>query len=404
MNIVIQKFGGTSMATEENRNKVAEKIIKKNNENYNIVVVVSAIGRAGNPYATDSLLQLVDKKTLGKREMDLLLSCGEIISAVVLSNVLNKKGIKTKVFTGYQAGIITDNNFGNAEITKINPINIIETLKKNKIAIVAGFQGMTPEAEITTLGRGGSDITAIALGKALDCNYVEIYTDVDGIMTADPNIVPTAKVLETMCYSEVYQLAEDGAKVIHPKAIEIAQQSNVPVRIKNTFSDNTGTTIEEPSVSYYNNRKELFSDKIITAITYKKGRVQVNIKTTNKDDNTEKLMEKITKEKISIDLINFFVDKKVFTINKEDLSKLTKILDEEKYKYEIIENCCKLSAIGYKMQGVPGVMAKIVSALSREKIEILQSSDSHNTIWCLIYEKDLNRAVRALHKEFKMDE
>src|SRR5699024_8876213 len=275
MNIVVQKFGGTSLANDENREKVVEKIIEKYNKNYNIIVVVSAIGRAGNPYATDSLLDLVDKTFLDNREIDLLLSCGETISAVVLSNLLNKKGLKSKVFTGYQAGITTDENFGDAEITKIEPTKLIETLNKNEIAIVTGFQGMTTDKEITTLGRGGSDISAIALGKALSCESVEIYTDVDGVMTADPNIVPTAKVLETMCYSEVYQLAEDGAKVIHPKAIEIAQQYNVPVKIKNTFSNSSGTTIEEPDINYYNSRKKLYGNKIITAITYKKGRVQV---------------------------------------------------------------------------------------------------------------------------------
>lgn len=402
MNIVVQKFGGTSLSNEKNRIKVAEKIIEKYNENYGVVVVVSAIGRAGNPYATDSLLGLIKQINLEKREIDLLMSCGETISAVVLANVLNGKGVKTKVFTGYQAGITTNANFGNAEIISIKPDNLINTIKEEKIAIVTGFQGMTSEGDITTLGRGGSDISAIALGKALNSEYVEIYTDVDGIMTADPNIVPSAKVLDTMCYSEVYQLAEDGAKVIHPKAIEIAQQSNIPVKIKNTFSDSSGTSIEEPNIQYYNNRKELFNEKIITAITYKKGRVQVKIK-TNINDHTDNLMEEITKNNISIDLINFFVDKKVFTIDEEDLSTLLKILDEGKYDYEIVKNCCKLSAIGYKMQGVPGVMAKIVGALSKENIEILQSSDSHNTIWCLIHEKDLDKAVRALHRDFGLD-
>ncbi|HLR36253.1 MAG TPA: aspartate kinase [Tissierellales bacterium] len=402
MNIVVQKFGGTSLANDENREKVVEKIIEKYNKNYNIIVVVSAIGRAGNPYATDSLLDLVDKTFLDNREIDLLLSCGETISAVVLSNLLNKKGLKSKVFTGYQAGITTDENFGDAGITKIEPTKLIETLNKNEIAIITGFQGMTIDGEITTLGRGGSDISAIALGKALDCESVEIYTDVDGVMTADPNIVPTAKVLETMCYSEVYQLAEDGAKVIHPKAVEIAQQYNVPVKIKNTFSNSSGTTIEEPNINYYNNRKELYGNKIITAITYKKGRVQVNIK-TDTEDHTEKLMEKVTEYNISIDLINFFLDKKVFTIDKKDLTKLVKILDSEDYEYEIVEDCCKLSAIGYKMQGLPGVMARIVSALSKENIKILQSSDSHNTIWCLVREKDLNKAIKVLHKVFELD-
>lgn len=402
MNTIIQKYGGTSVATKESRKQVVTKIVEKHNENYNVVVVVSAIGRKGNPYSTDSLIDLINKNFISSRELDMILSCGEIISAVVLANALSKEGYKSIVYTGYQAGIKTTKNFGKAEIIKIEPDKINDSLNKGYIVIVAGFQGATEDGEITTLGRGGSDITAIALGKALNSKLVEIYSDVDGIMTADPNIVPDARSLESMGYSEVYQLAEDGAKVIHPKAVELAQKYNIPIKIKNTFSNKQGTTIESTETLILNGKKDFKNEKIITAITYKKGRVQVIIRIDEKSDDTEKLMEELTFHNISIDLINFFIDKKVFTINEEDLNIVEKILVKGDYNYELIKNCCKLSAIGYKMQGIPGVMGRIVKSLSRENIRILQTSDSHNTIWCLIKEKDTNKALTALHKEFKL--
>lgn len=399
--IIVQKFGGTSLSNDQNREKVAEKIIEKYNDSYDVVVVVSAIGRKGNPYSTDSLLDLVNKKLISKREMDLLISCGEVISAVVLSNLLMKKGLNSIVLTGYQAGIITDNYFGDAEIIEVEPSNIINNLRKNKVVIVTGFQGSTKEGEITTLGRGGSDISAVALAKALNCDSVEIYTDVDGIMTADPNIVPNAKVLEKMCYPEVYQLAEDGAKIIHPRAVEIAQQSNIKILIKNTFSESKGTIIKGRNLELYKKASNDFNDKIITAITYKKNRVQIILYNTK---NSDMLIEQLAKNNISIDLINFFMDKKIFTIDGEDKEKIINILNNNNCKYKLVEDCCKLSAIGYKMRGVPGVMARIVKALSSENIDILQSSDSHNTIWCLVKEEDVEKAVRALHKEFRLYE
>ena len=404
MKIIVQKFGGTSVSSKESRDKVAEKIIERYNEGYKVVVVVSAIGRKGDPYSTDTLLEMINPKLMPPKEIDLLLSCGEIISSVVLANHILERGYKVSVLTGYQAGIETDNNFGNAEIINVDSTNILKNLNDDKITIVAGFQGANKSGEITTLGRGGSDISAIAIGKAHNCNHVEIFTEVDGVMTADPNIVTDAKVLSNMSYSEVYQLAEDGAKVIHPKAIEIAQQANIPLIIKNTYSDSKGTSIKEADVNFINNRKQLSNEKVITSITYKKNRVQVIISLDDNEYNMDNLMEEITLNDISLDLITFLVDKKIFTIDSDDKEKLINILEKENLKYKILENCCKISAIGYKMRGIPGVMARIVKALSKENIKILQTSDSHNTIWCLIKEEDTNKALKALHDEFKLYE
>lgn len=398
MRIAVQKFGGTSVANDKNREKVTEKIIKQYESGYSVVVVVSAIGRKGDPYATDTLLGLVDKDKIRNRELDLLVSCGEIISGIVLSNVLNRKGYETIVLTGYQAGIITDNNFGDANILRVNPERILENLEKNKIVIVTGFQGATVNGEVTTIGRGGSDTSAVLLGEALNCQYVEIFTDVDGIMTADPRIVPDASLLETMSYSEVFQLAEDGAKVIHPRAVEIAERSHIKIIIKNTLNECVGTLIHDKDGSnFYKDR-----GSIINAITYKRNRAQVIIEGSFDNNSTEKLMESITKNNISIDLINFFIDKKVFTVDEKDVKLIKDILEIEKYKYRIIKDCCKLSIIGNRMQGIPGVMARIVKTLSQEEIEILQTSDSHTTIWCLIKDKDLKAAVNLLHQEFNL--
>ena len=404
MKTIVQKFGGTSVSSKEGRDKVSDKIIEKYNEGYKMVVVVSAMGRKGDPYATDTLLGMINPKAISNREIDLLISCGEIISAVILANHLYERGYKVTVLTGYQAGILTNDNFGNAEIVNVDSKNISNYLSEDNIVIVACFQGSTEYGEITTLGRGGSDISAVAIGNAIGCNRVEIFTDVDGIMTADPNIVSNAKVLNKMCYSEVYQLAEDGAKVIHPRAVEMAQQYNIPLVIKNTYSNSEGTSIEETNVNFFNNRKELFNEKLITAITYKKGRIQVIISLNNDEYKISKLMEEISLNHISLDLINFLVEKKIFTIDIEDKDKLIAILKKENLEYEIVENCCKISAIGYKMRGIPGVMSRIVKALSRENIKILQTSDSHNTIWCLIKEEDADKALTALHQEFKLYE
>lgn len=404
MKTIVQKFGGSSISSENSREKASAKIIEKYNMGYNIVVIVSAMGRKGDPYATDTLLDLINPEFISNKEIDLLISCGEIISSVVLGNHLSKKGYHNVVLPGYQAGILTNNSFGDAEIIDVNPKNIIKHLNKNKIVIIPGFQGHNEQFEITTLGRGGSDISAVAIGKALNSDHVEIFTDVDGIMTADPTIVPDAKVLKKMGYSEVYQLAEDGAKVIHPRAVELAQRFNIPLIIKNTYSNNDGTSIEGINGQFNKNRNELLNNKVITAITYKKGRVQVSIPLhENKDkEKLDKLMDKITSQHISLDLITFLVEKKIFTISQDDKVKLVSILKEEDLNYKIIDNCCKISVIGYKMQGIPGVMAKIIKALSKHSIEVLQTSDSHNTIWCLIKEKDTNKALSALHNEFRL--
>lgn len=398
MKILVQKYGGTSVSNNINRGKVVEKIINKINEGYKLVVVVSAIGREGDPYATDTLLSLIEKDKSNFREIDLLLSCGEIISSIILSNTLNKNGISNYVLTGLQAGIETDNNYGNAYIKDVKPKKILDLLNQYNIVIITGFQGGTIDGEITTLGRGGSDTSALVLGEALKCDCVEIYTDVDGVMTADPRIVPDAMVIKWISYDELFQLAEDGAKVIHPKAVEIAQRSNIIMQIKNTLNNSNGTTV---TIKKDHSDQELQSS-LVNSITYKKGRIQIIIDERENEIVIKNIMKEIYDNDISIDLINFSLAKMLFTIDKEDYLKVLEILEKYNYKYRVIEQCCKLSLIGNKIKGTPGVMYRIINSLYKEKINILQTSDSHTTIWCLIYEKDLDKALLTLHKEFDL--
>lgn len=381
MKIIVQKYGGTSVKTSETRELIARRAVKLKNEGFYPVIVVSAIGREGDPYATDTLINLVKSsyEEPSKRDLDLIMSCGEIISSTIMSSTIRKYGASSVALTGFQAGIITDDNFSDANVIRVNPEKILKYLKENNIVVVTGFQGVSENGEITTLGRGGSDNTAAILGAALDAESIEIYTDVDGIMTADPRIVSSARVLDTVTYDEIYQMAIDGAKVVDHKAVEVAKHSNKQLKIKNTFNDSKGTTIG------IDNEGKMFSKEgLFTAVTAKSDILQYTIYISSSDYRNEMLLNKMEKEKISIDMINFFEDEKVFTIKMEKEKELNKIIEELSLKYEIKYNCSKIAVIGHRINGIPGVMKRIVLSLSRNSIEILQSSDSNTTIWCLI--------------------
>jgi aspartate kinase len=395
---LVQKFGGTSMATEETRNKVIHKILEAKKEYENVVVVVSAIGRLGAPYATDSLLHLVNHKDtkLSPREIDLLMSVGETISSLVITNALIENGQQACALTGGGAGIITDNNFNHAEVINVKTDTLIKELNEGKIPVVAGFQGVSNSNDITTLGRGGSDTTASLLGESLVADAIEIYTDVDGIMTADPRICKCAKIINEISYNEVFQMADSGAKVIHPRAVEVARRAGIPLIIKNTFNDSKGTSIIR---SIGNHRNRTIKDKLITSIAHKSNRIQFSIQ-GHIDD--ERFFTDLADENVSIDIINIFPDRKVFTIEGKCKTKVIELINKYKVEYTLIENCCKITVIGEKMTGVPGVMAKIIRSLSKASVEILQTADSLSTIACLIREEDLEIAVEALHKEFAL--
>ncbi|MCY6958245.1 aspartate kinase [Clostridium brassicae] len=401
MKILIQKFGGTSVSTHERRIAVVEKIAKAKESGYSPVVVVSAMGRIGQPYATDSLLMLLTDEyknnDKNKQGVDLLMGCGEIISSVVLCNELYSHDIDSVPLTGGQAGIITDNEFGNAQLKNVNTDNLMKLLKEDKIPVVTGFQGENEDGFLTTLGRGGSDVSAAILGVALKAEEIHIYTDVDGIMTADPRIVENAALIKEMSYNEVSQFAYQGAKVIHPRAVEIAMKGNIPLVIKNTMSECVGTTID--------NVGDLDSNKPVTGITHMTDRVQIKVELSKNhdNDNYHTILPELAENLISIDLINVFTNQKIFTINHSDLAKVDSIMKKLNLKYSHIDNCSKIAIIGSGMCGIPGVMARILKSLTKENIEIFQTADSHTTIWCLVESRYTQEAINALHKEFNLE-
>ncbi|MDV4151267.1 aspartate kinase [Clostridium sp. AL.422] len=400
MRIIIQKFGGTSVSTEDRRNKVVSKVKNALEKGYSPVLVVSAMGRKGEAYATDTLLSLVDNnfKKNNLQALDLLMCCGEMISTVVMSNVLINSGIEAVPLTGGQAGIITNEEFSNAELICTNVENILSVIKLGKVPIVAGFQGITREGYFTTLGRGGSDTSACILGEALSAEKIEIYTDVDGIMTADPRIVKDATLIPAISYNEIFQLADQGAKIIHPRAVDCARKANIPILIKNTMNNCNGTLI--------NNKGNLNSNKILSGITHLNNRTQVTVRLKdNKDnDNYRYLLDILAKSEISLDLINIFPTEQIFTIDSSRKEVLQKVLNEINIRYEFTDNCSTIAIVGIGMRGVPGIMAKIMNALVENSIEILQTADSNMTIWCLIKSEYVDRALNLLHNAFNLGE
>lgn len=406
MRILVQKFGGTSVATPERRTQAAAKVSEAVSEGYSPVVVVSAIGRSGDPYATDTLLGLI-KGIYGdvpKRELDLLMSCGEVISGAIMVTTLQSLGFEAVLFTGGQAGIITNDSFGDARIIRVEPQAILEYLKNGVIVVVAGFQGSTEEGQITTLGRGGSDTTASALGVALDAEAIDIYTDVEGIMTADPRIVEDARILDSVTYTEITQLAHQGAKVIHPRAVEIAMQRNIPLRIKSTFSDAPGTLVTsmQPNMGA---GTDITGDRLITGIAYTPNVTQIRVSMQDVDDVRnahKKVFKAMALADISVDFISVQPESVLYTVRDEVAEKAVQILQNMGFSPEVIPSCAKISIVGAGISGVPGVMSKMVEAMWDAGVEILQSADSHATIWILVKKENMVAAVQALHKKFRL--
>jgi aspartate kinase len=406
LRILVQKFGGTSLATTELRSRVCDIIAATQQADFVPVVVVSAMGRESAAYATDTLLNLIKEVNPDPlpRELDILLSCGETICGVLLANQLTAQGIKARFLTGEQAGIVTDGNYGNAHIRYVNPQRIIECLEDGLVAVVAGFQGVGQNGDLTTLGRGGSDTTACALGVALNSEFIDIYTDVEGVMTADPRVVENARLLDSINYNEIYQLARDGAKVVHPRAIEIAMQKGIPLRIRSTFSDSMGTMVSN-QIDKINEPCKIISDRLITGITYTSNIAQIKINTmgVEKKDCIElKVFKAMAEAGVSVDFITVQPQAIMFTVSYDKASKTNEILRSLDLIPEIEFNCAKVAIVGAAMTGIPGVMYKVVEAMAENDIPILQSGDSYTNIWCLVNKKDMEKAVQALHDKFEL--
>lgn len=401
MEIIVQKFGGTSVADENGRGRIVDKVREALDQGFSPIVVVSAMGRKGAPYATDTLLAVIKKENLkpAAREMDHLMCCGEMISAAVVAALLQSRDLHAVMMTGGQAGIVTDEQYGNAHILQIDKKNLLQLLEQGKIPVVCGFQGVSVRGNMTTLGRGGSDTTAAAIGVAVDAKLVEIYTDVDGIMTADPRIVDEAKILDRISYGEVCQLAHQGAKVIHPRAVEIAMQKNIPLAIKSTFSNAKGTLISnfdesEASVGYV-------ADRVATGVTYVQDICQVKIDQVDRSASVD-VFKVLADSGISVDLINVYPNCLVFTVAESAMTTAEEKLWSLGCNASFLPGCAKVSVVGGGMREVPGVMANFVEALGKSGIDILQAVDSHTSISVLIRQVDLATAVRALHDKFQL--
>ncbi|HZG72942.1 MAG TPA: aspartate kinase [Chondromyces sp.] len=402
MKLIVQKFGGTSVRDEKSRLNAKRHIQKAMSEGYKVVVVVSAMGRQGDPYATDTLLSLVNGSDtkISRREQDLLLSCGEIISSLVFTNMLLENHISACALTGAQAGFITNNDHTSAKIINMNCTRLLKELETHDVVVVAGFQGASKSGEVTTIGRGGSDTSAAALGAAIGADYIDIFTDVEGIMTADPRIAEKARPLSVVTYNEVCNMAYQGAKVIHPRAVEIAMQAKVPLRIRSTYSDGTGTLVTSSSNS---NHGADIRERLITGIAHVNSIAQIKVQAKKDQYNVQaEVFKAMANANISVDFINISPTGVIYTVAETMAQRASEILKKLGYDPIVEKGCAKVSVVGAGMTGVPGVTSKIVTALSEKGVRILQSADSHTTIWVLVKEEDLATAVNALHEAFQL--
>jgi len=406
LKIVVQKFGGTSVSTPEKREKVIKCVQEALDQGYSVVLVVSAMGRHGDPYATDTLksLGLDSYPDIALRELDLVMSCGETISAVVMAATLSNNGVASCAMTGIQAGFITDGHYSEAEVVDCQPSRVKDMLREGHVPVVAGFQGADVSGEVNTLGRGGSDTSAVILGAALDAEKVEIFTDVSGIMTADPGLLKEARVIQQITYGEVCQLAYEGARVIHPRAVEVAMRNNVSVVVKNPDDSGSGTLITGES-SLRDGSYSTRGRRAVTGIAHSTDLVQFVIRFEKPDPSQElEVFQSIGEAGVNIDLITVFPEMNAFIVKKEHSYKVENILHSLGVSYHMETDCAKVSVVGVGMHSMPGVMARVVKALNEQNVEILQSGDSNITISLLMKQKDLALAVKTLHDNFHLSE
>lgn len=401
--IIVQKYGGTSVGTPERIKEVAKRVIETRKQGYDVVVVVSAMGDT-----TDDLLNLAHKITEkpNDREIDMLLSTGEQISIALLAMAIHSMGDNAISLTGAQVGIVTDSVHRKAKIVKINPDKILKELKKDNIVIIAGFQGIDFEQNITTLGRGGSDTTAVALAAVLKAGKCEIYTDVEGVYTADPRMIPEAKKMEEISYEEMLELAQLGAKVMNARAMEFAAKYNVPLYVLSSFTGAPGTLITKEAKN--------MEDIIVRGIAVQEDEAKLTIlHVPDKPGIAAKIFKKIADANVNIDMIVQNVSEQgitdiSFTVIKDDLRRTQEIL--EPFIREIgaaglatDENMAKVSIVGIGMRGHTGVAARMFSALANEGINIEMISTSEIKISVVIEKQYAKKAAKALHKEFELE-
>jgi aspartate kinase len=404
MSIVVQKYGGSSVADPDKIRNVAKRVAKSHDSGDRVVVVISAMGDT-----TDDLIKLAHKITdhPDNREMDMLLSTGEIVSASLLTMALQTMGYKAISLSGRQAGIQTDNAYRQARITNVESDRIVEELNDGNIVIVAGFQGITSESDITTLGRGGSDTTAVALAISLKAKACERYTDVDGIYTTDPRFCPEAHKLKEIAYEEMLELTSaSSSQAMHIRAVELAGVYNMPILVASSFNDSPGTLIHGgDSMEIRNKVRGIAHDLDVAQITL--------TGIPNQPGIAASIFEPLAKSGVSVDTIvqNAFLPNATdltFTVTRGDLKKAMDVIDPIakaiKAKEVVTNNKLgSVSIIGTGMQNAPGYAARMFAALSKENINIQLITTSEIRITCIIDEAKVKDAVRALHKAFELE-
>lgn len=404
MALVVQKYGGTSVANAERITAVARKVVERRRAGDDVVVVLSA--RSGD---TDKLIALGKEicPNPDPREMDVLLSTGEQVTIALFGIAVKNMGSECLSMTGYQAGIITDHHYGQARISWIETAPIMEKIQEGKIVVVAGFQGYDDEGNITTLGRGGSDTTAVALAAALHADVCEIYTDVEGVFTADPNVYAKARKLDKISYEEMLEMASMGAKVLHLRSVEFGMKYNVPILVLSSFTDAPGTLVTQEDAD--------MEKVVVSGITYNKGEARVTI--TNLPDTpgiAGKIFKPISQALINVDLIvqgSSGIAGRAnisFTVPKPSYVQAIKLLEqvaEELGAGPVLGNpdIAKVSIIGLGMRSHSGVATKMFETLSQAGINIMMIATSEIKISCIIDEKYTELAVRVLHDAFELD-
>jgi aspartate kinase len=394
--IAVLKFGGTSLATREQREIAIARMLDAREAGFAPVAVVSAMGRAPSPYATDTLLGLIGSNARSA-SADLLLACGELISAAVFAEELRAMNVEAQALSGAQAGIVTDDAHGDARILHVDPRAVSSLLERGVMPVVAGFQGATEDGTITTLGRGGTDLSAIALGHALDAERIDIYTDVSGAMTADPRRVSTANVIDRASLEEMTELAQHGAKVMHHKAAAFAERTGTRYTIKGLRTD-LGTMVE----AGYG------SERPVTGVTAS-GRVtwirviRGDIENPRQRMQTElEMFRRIAEAGISIDQVTINQSGVAFVVDGDRGKEVRMLLGDLNLAVRVREECAKISVVGTGMRYLPGVVHQCVLALSRADIEIIHCTDSNITISILVPEAEVGRAEAAVHDQFHL--
>ena len=400
--MIVQKFGGSSIANPDRIKKVAARVASHRRKGHDLVVVMSALGNT-----TDELLELAGQITAdpSRRELDMLLSTGEQISVSLLAMALHELQCAAISFTGAQGGIRTDSSYTKARIVAISTERIRKELKEKKVVIVAGFQGTSADHEITTLGRGGSDLTAVALAKALGADTCEIYTDVEGIYTTDPRLVKTARKIGRISYEEMLELASSGAQVMQSRSIEVAGKFNIPIHVRSSFSKNEGTWIvkEDPSME----------EVLIRGVSLNKNEAKLTLsRVPNRPGVAAMIFKTLADAGINVDMIIQNIGRSsatdiTFTVPRSDTQSAVRSLKTiaRKAGFKGVSedpNIAKVSVVGIGMRSHAGVAAAMFSILAKHKINIEMISTSEIKISCVVKKDDAEKAVKALHEGFKL--